>query len=189
MFFASKDEPQPYDLSNFSVLVVEDSHSMMELLSAMLKSFGVGEILVCNSAKEAQDLLTITQARVQSRHISGVDVVLTDWLMPGGSGLELINWVRAHNDEKIKFLPIIVISGYTSEKVIAMARDSGANEALVKPLSGKSLAQRITSVIEQPRAFLQTPNYFGPDRRRHETPIKFEDRRVIQPEEFTVHND
>lgn len=169
--------PEPYDLSNFTILLVEDSEYMQSLTSEMLKVFGVGDILRCNDAHEAIDLITITNARKSSRYIDKIDIVLTDWLMPKGSGDELIKWIRNNEDPDIRFLPIIVVSGYTTKELTHKTRDMGINEMLVKPISGKLLASRICSVIDHPRSFIQTKNYFGPDRRRQDLPYNGEDRR------------
>ncbi len=174
--------PEPYDLSNFTVLLVEDSVYMQKLTSEMLKLFGVGDILRCNNANEAIDLLTITHARKSTRHIDKVDMVLTDWLMPGGNGRKLINWVRNHASNDIRFLPVIVVSGYTTERLTHKTRDLGVNEILVKPVSGKLLASRICSIIDQPRPFVQTQDYFGPDRRRQAACFRDKDRRSQDPQ-------
>lgn len=147
----------------------------------MLKLFGVGDILRCDDAKEAIDLITITNARKSSRHIDKIDIVLTDWLMPGGSGGELVEWIRAQESEEIRFLPIIIVSGYTTKSLTNKTRDIGVNEILVKPVSGKLLASRICSVIDNPRPFIKTQDYFGPDRRRQDTHINHEDRRSEHP--------
>jgi two-component system, chemotaxis family, chemotaxis protein CheY len=185
MSLMNKDT-RPYDLSNFTVLLVEDSVYMQSLMISMLKVFGVGDILVCDNGQEAIDLLTITQARRKSRHVNDVDIVLTDWLMPKVSGKELIRWIRNHPSDDVRFLPIIVVSAYTTEKLVALARDCGANESLVKPISGTSLAGRICSVIDNPRPYISIPGYFGPDRRRQDVPYKGGNRRVTAVEEIQV---
>lgn len=154
---------------------------MQTLLSSMLKTFGVGDIVVCDGAEDAINLLTIMQARKQSRHINSVDIVLTDWLMPDGSGHELLQWIRSNENEAISFLPVVVISGYTTERLTGLTRDLGANETLVKPISGKMLASRICSVIDHPRAFVRTPHFFGPDRRRQDMPFEGRERRSSTP--------
>lgn len=179
-------EPLPYDLSNLTILIVEDSVYMQSLMSSMLKVFGVGEILACESAKEAIDLLTITQATKKSRHLTNVDIVLMDWLMPRGSGKDLLHWIRSHDKDTVRFLPVVVVSGYTTEYITAVARDMGANEILVKPVSGNALASRICSVIDNPRPFIKVKTYFGPDRRRQETLHKGKERRVVTAEQIKV---
>ncbi len=172
----------PYDLSSFTILVVEDSEHMQTLITSMLKVFGVGEILACANAKEAIELLTVLQASKKSKYLSSVDIVLTDWLMPKGDGEELLQWIRNNEKDTIRFLPIIVISGYTTQYIATRARDLGANETLVKPISGTSLAARICSVIDNPRPFIKSPNYFGPDRRRQDIPYNGPERRVLEME-------
>lgn len=181
-----KKDPLPYDLSNFTILIVEDSTYMQSLMSSMLKAFGVGDILACESAKEAIDLLTVTQASKKSRHLTNVDIVLTDWLMPKGSGKDLLHWIRNHEKDPVRFLPVIVVSGYTTEYITSAARDLGANEILVKPVSGTGLASRICSVIDNPRPFIKVPSYFGPDRRRQEIPYNGTERRITKAEEIQV---
>ena len=179
-------KPQPYDLSNFTILVVEDSEYMQSLIASMLKVFGVGEILACANSKEAIDILTVLQASKKSKYLTSVDIVLTDWLMPKGNGEDLLRWIRGSERDSIRFLPVIVISGYTTEYIATISRDLGANEILVKPISGTSLAARICSVIDHPRPFINAPHYFGPDRRRQEISIKHADRRVTEAVEVKV---
>jgi two-component system, chemotaxis family, chemotaxis protein CheY len=181
-----KSKPLPYDLSNFTVLVVEDSEHMQHLITQMLKVFGVGEILACSDANEAIELLTILQASKKSKYLTNIDIVLTDWLMPKGSGEDLLKWMRGHQRDSIRFLPVIVVSGYTTAYIAARARDLGANDTLVKPISGNGLAGRICSVIDHPRAFISAPSYFGPDRRRHAAEFSGMDRRVTQAVEVKM---
>jgi CheY-like chemotaxis protein len=182
-----KKQPLPYDLSNFTILIVEDSPYMQFLMSQMLKAFGVGEIFACESAKDAKELLTVLQATKKSKHLTAVDIVLMDWLMPrGGSGEELLKWIRGHEKDSVRFLPVIVVSGYTTQYLTATARDLGANETLVKPISGTGLAGRIVSVIDHPRPFIKAPGYFGPDRRRQVAPYRGLERRETQAQEVKI---
>ncbi|MCK5373675.1 MAG: response regulator [Alphaproteobacteria bacterium] len=176
-----QNKPEPYDLSNFTILLVEDSEYMQSLILEMLKLFGIGDILRCKDSQEAIDLISITHARKSSRHIDKIDIVLTDWLMPKGSGKELVKWVRHHKVSDIRFLPLIVVSGYTTERLTHETRDLGIHELLVKPVSGKLLASRICSVIDSPRPFIQTQNYFGPDRRRQELTFHGPEKRLRNP--------
>ncbi len=174
---STHDKQQPYDLSNFTVMLVEDSTYMQTLIAEMLKVFRVGDIVACSNVKEACELLTIMQARTKSRYVNSVDIILTDWLMPKEGGEVLLKWIRENEQESISFLPVVVVSGYTTEKLTHVTRDLGANEILVKPISSKLLASRICSVIDSPRPFIQTSDFFGPDRRRQDTAFKGSDQR------------
>lgn len=179
-------QPQPYDLSNLSILIVEDSLYIQNLITQMLKIFGVGEIMTCSNVKEAKDLLTAIQASKKSRYLKSVDMILMDWLMPGENGDVLLQWIRDHHNDSVRFTPVIVISGYTTEYVANRARDLGAHETMVKPISGSGLASRITSVIEAPRPFIKAPGFFGPDRRRKNIPYDQQERRLTKSDEIVV---
>lgn len=184
-----KKQYEPYDLTNFTILIAEDSVFMQSLMSSMLKVFGVGDIMTCTGGKEAVELLTVTQARTKSRYINHVDIVLIDWLMPDGSGKDLLKWIRSHEKDEVRFLPVIVVSGYITGLVTSEARDLGCHETLVKPVSSNGLASRICSVIDSPRPFIKIVDYFGPDRRRQDLSYKGEDRRKIKAEEIKVMHD
>lgn len=177
-----------YSLKSFNILLVEDFEFLQQLIVGMLRAFGVGNIIVCSSGEEAQGLLSVMAAS-KSGDVKMVDIVLADWMMPEGSGEQLIKWIRNHKNDKIKFMPLVLVSAFASEEVVKAARDFGANEALVKPVSGEKLATRILSVIDHPRPYIKAPNFFGPDRRRKDMVWKKDERRKMEPEKIKVNNE
>jgi DNA-binding response OmpR family regulator len=74
--------------------------------------------------------------------------------------------VRTSNDCPNPYVSIIMVTGYTQLEHVHLARDAGVTEFLAKPISANSVLARMTAVIENPRAFVRTPDYFGPCRRR-----------------------
>jgi CheY-like chemotaxis protein len=178
-----------YSLKNFTVLLVDDYEFMQDLCASMLRAFGIGGIMVCNSGAEAIELLTITQSQARNNSVKGIDLILTDWMMPDGSGVELIDWVRNHQSDQIRFTPIMLLSAFTSEDIVGIARDHGASEALVKPISAEKMAARILAMIDNPRPFVKTATFFGPDRRRKIVPWRQEERRLMNTEQVVQHNE
>lgn len=81
-------------------------------------------------------------------------------------GMSLIKNIRTHPSSTNRTVPIILITGYSAASRVKQARDIGVTEFLVKPFTGGDLAKRIAHIINKPRDFVQTPKYFGPDRRR-----------------------
>jgi len=65
---------------------------------------------------------------------------------------------------------------------VMVARDAGITEFLTKPISAKSLYERIVNVVVRPRPFVKTKTYFGPDRRRNVNPnyIGVERRKTVK---------
>jgi CheY-like chemotaxis protein len=145
-----------YRFERLTVLVVDDTAYMRQLVSTILRGFGVKQIY------EAADA---DRAWVMLRELNP-DVLLLDWILEGASGLELTRRVRGDPGSINPLLPIIMITGNTHIDRVREARDAGVNEFLAKPLTVKGLLSRFSSVIEHPRPFVRTEKYFGPCRRR-----------------------
>ncbi len=173
-----------YSLSQFTILVVDDYPFMATLLSSMLREFGVGRVLIAESGNDAINLIKLSVAEAGGRN--HIDIALIDWLMPNGSGLDTIAWIRNHPKDIIRFLPAILVSAYASEAIVEAGRDNGFNEVLVKPVAAEKLAARILHVIDNPRPFVKTPEFFGPDRRRREKSVSSMERRKTPPEKIRV---
>lgn len=146
----------PYDFSKLSVLVVEDSPPMLEVVVNALKLLGVGQVYQARNGESG------FQQFVKIRP----DIVLTDWEMEPVDGLELIKWIRRDSMSPKRTVPVIIMTGYAASMRVAEARDKGVTEFLVKPFTANELARRIAYVIDSPRDFVETHEFFGPDRRR-----------------------
>lgn len=175
------DDEQIYNLEDFKILTVDDFPFITDLLASSLRELGVGEVLKADSGQKARNLIMQNNG-VESDY--NIDVLVLDWLMPDMSGADLLKWVREHPKETIRFLPVIVCSAYTSSALVEEARDSGANEVMVKPVSASKLAERIQHVIDHPRPFVKSPDFFGPNRRRKKEEFKDEEKRVNKDEDI-----
>jgi two-component system chemotaxis response regulator CheY len=177
--------PTIFSLQNFNVLLVEDYEFIQSLVVSMLRAFGVGHVIVCNNGEEAKHLITLNH----SGNAKPIDIVLTDWMMPGGMGADLMAFIRNHKNETIRFMPIIMLSTFVNERAVMAARDAGANEVLMKPLSAEKMASRILSVVNHPRPFVKAASFFGPDRRRRAISWKKEERRVMDVDQIREHHE
>lgn len=72
-----------------------------------------------------------------------------------------------------------MITGFSEPKRVQEARDMGVTEFLAKPFTIQAIGNKLISIIERQRQFVHTRSYFGPDRRRRQADIDFEDRRVL----------
>ena len=90
--------------------------------------------------------------------------------MPIFDGLELTQMIRQPGANANPYVPIIMLTGHSEKKRVVTARDAGVTEFLAKPISAKALYQRILNVVANPRPFIKTKTYFGPDRRRNVNP-------------------
>ncbi|HCI47969.1 MAG TPA: hypothetical protein DFI00_11790 [Rhodospirillaceae bacterium] len=164
-----------YDLRGVRVLVAEDSEFMRSLISDILTELSVGDTVAVHNGEEAKAELEKSSEGDMSTPL--YDLIFSDWAMQPCDGYELLKWVRSHHNPDIRFLPFIMVSAYSTLEWVTQARDAGVTEFLTKPVSVRTIVARLSSVIEKPRAFVKTGQYFGPDRRRRAVPYNGTDRR------------
>jgi CheY-like chemotaxis protein len=145
------------NLKKIVALIVDRDPFARGLISQMLRGFGVTRILTADNGSDAKTLLGAQCP----------DVCFMEGGLPDMGADELIIWVRRNANKALRFLPIIVLSGYTQLRMISVARDAGAHLVVRKPLSPQTLFDRLGWVAMFDRAFLETPGYVGPDRRFH----------------------
>jgi CheY-like chemotaxis protein len=121
------------DFSNVRILVVDDHESMRLIISTLLRAFGFTTI---SEAVNGDDALRITP-------IFEPDLVITDLRMPVRDGMALVQSLRQDAESRFQNVPVIMVTGHASESVIRNAIAVGVNQFLAKPITGRSLAERI----------------------------------------------
>lgn len=145
------------DFNRLRFLVIDDNAHMRRILRTLLHGFGAREVY------EAEDGATGLEA---FNHFVP-DIIITDWAMPIFDGLELAQMIRQPGANANPYVAIIMLTGHSEKKRVTAARDAGVTEFLAKPISAKGLYERIVNIIVNPRPFIRTRTYFGPDRRRN----------------------
>ncbi|MCK5374826.1 MAG: response regulator [Alphaproteobacteria bacterium] len=145
-----------YNLRDVKILLVEDNKGMLDLIKTVLQSFGVGSVITALDGKNGFDEFCK----------SNPDLVITDWLMTPCDGLELASKIRTDPASPNRFVPIILMTGFSEKRRVINARDEGITEFLVKPFNTRDLYRRLYKIIEAPRQFIESETFFGPDRRR-----------------------
>lgn len=113
------------DWSKISVLAVEDSRPFAHVLKAILQVIGIKEVVV---AETADDGLRLAQ---ESRY----DLILADWRMDGGDGLDFVHKARA----KGVLAPVVMLTGYVDESLEAAREGLAISEWLQKPVTSAEL--------------------------------------------------
>ncbi len=164
------------DISDLKILIVDDYPPMRSILRVMLKALGVRDIGEANDGWAALDEMKEFRA----------DIVIADYRMMPMDGVELTLRIRDGDAGIDPFTPVIMVSGHSEKNRIFQARDAGVTEFLVKPICATNLYYRVRTVIEDPRPFIRSPDFFGPDRRRRAMEFEGPDRRKV-PYEYTGH--
>jgi two-component system, cell cycle sensor histidine kinase and response regulator CckA len=116
-----------------TLLIAEDETSVRNLVASTLKAEPY-QLLLAASAEEAMD--------IAARHDGRIDLLLTDAIMPGRSGIELANALVAARPG----MPVIVMSGYTEETLNVHGLEHEI-VLLQKPFTPRELRQLIRDVL------------------------------------------
>lgn len=143
-------------MQRLTVLIVDDNKHMITIVKTLLRGFGISHFIEANDAAEAFDL-------VRTEHI---DFIIVDFLMDILDGTDFVRLVRTADDSPNPFVPIIMLTAYSERSKVIAARDAGVTEFCCKPVTAKELFRKVMSIVNSPRSFVRTNQYFGPDRRR-----------------------
>ena len=150
-----------YQFQKVSVLVVEDNQPMMEVTKALLLTFGVGNVITAQNG----------EAGFKRFCESNPDIIIADWMMKPTDGISLTRRIRTDALSPNPYVPVILMTGFSEKRRVIQARDAGVTEFLVKPFHARDLYRRIAQLIERPRQFVRSEDFFGPDRRRQSTDV------------------
>ncbi len=119
------------------ILIVDDFSTMRRIIKNLLRDLGF------NNTEEADDGNT-GLPKLQSGNF---DFLVTDWNMPGMTGIDLLRAVRA--DDKLKTLPVLMVTAEAKKEQIVMAAQEGVNGYIVKPFTAQTLKEKIDKIFER----------------------------------------
>jgi CheY-like chemotaxis protein len=155
-------------LENLTLLLVEDNAFILDLLERILRNLGFERIHKARDGEAAIRFLRQVKHHPNAAGTGAVDLVISDLVMSPINGLLLLQWIRSNADSPNRFLPFVMLSGAADSEYVEAARHLGVSEFLAKPFSVSSVHEHLRELIERPRPFILTKNYFGPDRRRQQ---------------------
>ena len=119
-----------------NILIVEDEPAIQELLAFNIKQSGYRVIQAYGVASALAHI---------NRALPLPDLILLDWLLPDGYGVNLVRNLRA--DQRTYHIPIIMLTARTDQRDKALGLKSGANDYITKPFSPRELMARIHAVL------------------------------------------
>ena len=119
------------------ILIVDDFSTMRRIIKNLLRDLGF------NNTQEADDGNTGLPMLISGNF----DFLVTDWNMPGMTGLDLLKAVRA--DAKLKNLPVLMVTAEAKKEQIVMAAQAGVNGYIVKPFTAQTLKEKIDKIFER----------------------------------------
>lgn len=111
------------------VLVADDSSTMRKIILRSLQAVGVPEATEAADGNEAVNLFKPGQ----------FDMILTDWNMPGKTGLEVVQAIRAQDTQ----IPIIMVTTEAEKTRVLQAIQAGVSDYLIKPFTAETLREKL----------------------------------------------
>ena len=119
------------------ILIVDDFSTMRRIIKNLLRDLGF------TNTVEADDGLTA----IPILNSGSIDFLVTDWNMPGMTGIDLLRHVRA--DEKLRSLPVLMVTAEAKREQIIEAAQAGVNGYVVKPFTALALKEKIEKLFER----------------------------------------
>lgn len=128
--------------NNTRFLVVDDFSTMRRIVKNVLNELGYANVTEAEDGKAALSLLRSKE----------FDVMITDWNMPGMTGIELLKAVRA--DSKLARLPVLMLTAEATREQIVEAATAGVNGYVIKPFTSATLKEKLDKLFQAmvPRA-------------------------------------
>jgi len=119
------------------ILIVDDFSTMRRIIKNLLRDLGF------TNTAEADDGNTALPMLKSGKY----DFLVTDWNMPGMSGLDLLKEVRA--TDGLKTLPVLMVTAEAKRDQIVAAATAGVNGYVVKPFTAAVLKEKIEKIFER----------------------------------------
>ena len=126
--------------TEMKILIVDDFSTMRRIIKNLLRDLGF------NNTQEADDGMTA----LPMLKAGGFDFLVTDWNMPGMTGIDLLKNIRA--DENLKSLPVLMVTAEAKREQIVEAAQAGVNGYVVKPFTAAVLKEKIDKIFERIQA-------------------------------------
>lgn len=116
-------------------LIVDDFSTMRRIIKNLLHDLGYPNVTEADDGKTALPML----------QAGGFDFLISDWNMPGMSGLDLIKAVRS--DAKLAKLPVLMLTAEAKREQIIEAAQAGVNGYVIKPFTAETLKEKLDKIL------------------------------------------
>ena len=122
---------------DMKILIVDDFSTMRRIIKNLLRDLGF------TNTADADDGNTALPMLQSGKY----DFLVTDWNMPGMTGIDLLKAVRA--DPNLAHLPVLMVTAEQKREQIVEAAQAGVNGYIVKPFTAVTLKEKIDKIFER----------------------------------------
>ncbi|EXF95623.1 chemotaxis protein CheY [Pseudomonas fluorescens HK44] len=119
------------------ILIADDFSTMRRIIKNLLRDIGFTNTFEADDGTSALPML----------QKGSFDFLITDWNMPGMSGIDLLMYVRA--DDRIRQLPVLMVTAEAKREQVIKAAQAGVNGYVIKPFTAQVLKEKIETIFER----------------------------------------
>jgi putative two-component system response regulator len=133
----NREELKHDDLGHLfaKIMIVDDEPINVKVVRKYLRGAGYTNFLTSTDSTTCMQQITAERP----------DIVLLDYMMPGVNGLEILKWIRSH--EEFKHMPVLILTATTDSDTKLKALELGATDFLPKPLDPNELFPRVRNSL------------------------------------------
>lgn len=135
--FYTRDSVEVVLNKNMKILIVDDFSTMRRIIKNLLRDLGFTNTAEADDGNSALPML----------QTGNFDFLVTDWNMPGMTGIDLLKAVR--EDARLKGLPVLMVTAEAKRDQIIAAAQAGVNGYVVKPFTAAALQEKIEKIFER----------------------------------------
>ncbi len=138
-FHLKRAHSEPMFKDTARILIVDDMEMVRSLAVQACRNLGFKDVIEAPDGYRAWDYLMMSDPPVE--------LVISDWNMPGLTGIELLKRIREH--EKFKGLPFILLTAEAETGQVTTAIKLGADNYLLKPFTANDLRRKIEETYKR----------------------------------------
>lgn len=164
-----------FNLASTRVLVVGAKGQTGPLMRTVLTAAGLSKVILIDEPRRALEILCAEQ----------IDAVFVE----AAAQLDDVSFALAVRRSSLALnpmIPIFAVYGGARRRDVERERDDGITDVICRPVSPKTISDKLRVALAAPRPFIAAAGFFGPDRRAKERPWRGEDRRTITPKKIKL---
>ena len=137
------------------MLIIDSSRNSAKMLAEIVRSLGASEFYVEPDGEAAWDRLSLFDP----------NLIFCEYSESKTSGTGFVRRLRRSNSRSRK-VPVVMMATGVTKTMLDEARDTGADEFMLKPYARRDVERRAAAVLLNARPWIEAVDYIGPDRRR-----------------------
>ena len=140
------------DLSYLTIGIIDDLAFSRTMMRSVLVAAGANRVEVASDSTEGWQMICSSRPHL----------LVLDWQLKTGSGLDLLRQIRLAAESPNRFMAVLMVTSFREEHRVQEALGSGVTAYLAKPFSPNELILRVKFCVEDRRDFVHGPQYLGP---------------------------